>query len=241
MKYKILITFTCSIIQHLEASSFFNEAVRIIDSIPLIDGRTLLGRALPYESERIDLENISQNVFSSMKAERICNNMLKNPVKSHGWLSDTYYTPDEFKTAYKELVHFSFLLNPAALRFCRDVLEDGNIYGLQIPGLKPQPERAQLFKEAYNWTLDIKKTPLFLERIRLTCLDAEAEVAAESKKHQVALDKQKKSLDICLEIDAQSKKTEPSTLRHRHTTWNGSNDIPTERERLLAPQTVIVH
>lgn len=240
MKYKVFVTYAGFLLKVMYASSFFNEAVRMMDSVPLIDGKSLLGRPIPYRLENIDIQNINQNVFLSMRVERLCDNMLKNPIKSQGWISDTYYTPDEFSSAYKELVHFSFLLNPAALCFYRDVLKYGNIYGLQIPGLKPQQERAQLFEEVYEWTADIKKQPLFLEHVQLACLNAEKEAIEESKKHQSILDSQKNSFDTCLDVDVHSKKSEPSTLRHRHT-WGDSNDNATERSILLAPQILRVH
>jgi hypothetical protein len=233
MKYKIFIAYAGCFLQVFCASAFLDEAVRMMDNIPLIDGRTMLGKPIPYQLDTIDLKKIDLDIFSSLDTEHECRKMLKNPVKRKGWISEIYYTPEEFYLTYKKLVHFSFLLNPVSLRFYYHVLEDGNIYGLQIPGLNPQPERAQLFKEAYDWTDDTKKSPLFLERVRLACLNAEAEAAEESKKHQEQLDKRRNFL-TSLEVNARLKKTETSTLRHRHIP-DDSNYSPTEREKLLAP------
>ena len=174
MKCKIFIAYAGCILQGFCASSFLNEVVRIMDNIPLIDGKTLLGKPIPYQLDTIDLEKIDQDVFRSLNTELECRKMLKNPIKSKGWISETYYTPEEFYLTYKKLVHYSFLLNPAALRFYRDVLKYGNVYGLQIPGLRPQPERAQLFQEIYSWTVgDIKSPTLALEHIRLAYENAE--------------------------------------------------------------------
>ncbi|CAO5680996.1 MAG: hypothetical protein HEEMFOPI_01424 [Holosporales bacterium] len=224
MKCKIFIAYAGCILQGFCASSFLDGVVRIMDNIPLIDGKTLLGKPISYQLGTIDLEKIDQDVFRSLNTELECRKMLKNPIKSKGWISETYYTPEEFSRKYRELVQYSFLLNPAALRFYRDVLEYGNVYGLKIPGLKPQPERACLFKEAYDWTLDIKKPPLFLEHLQRAHLNAEIEAAEESKKHQEELDAQKKNSIIYLEIDDHSNKTKSSTIRQRHIR-NDSNKI----------------
>jgi hypothetical protein len=187
------------LIQAPNAASFNEDVGRIIDNCPLIDGKNLKGISCTYPpliSEHC-LDNTTELAWST---ECLLRTMLHNPIKETGWMSNTLYTATEFKNAYSALIYFSSQLNSSTLRFFWHVLEDGNVYGENIEGLFPQPKRAALFKELYEWSAGSHPdAPPALEAIRLERERLDAIAAEEVARAEAA----EKTQDAT------------STLRHR--------------------------
>jgi hypothetical protein len=107
-------------------------------------------------------------------------------------------------------------------------LEDGDIHGVPLPGLTPQPERAALFKEIFGWRAGMRPNAdhaleaIGLERKRLEVIAAE-EAAARATAESARLDA--------------AKKTQESGLRHRKShceTPTNADPEATEKDPLLS-------
>jgi hypothetical protein len=138
---------------------------------------------------------------------------LKDPtcLKNNGWFSfatftHDYYSPKEILDIYRSLANKASHLNLNALMFFETILRTGQISGVKIPGLNPQPERAALFRELYEWRNGWRADAqhaleaIRIERERLEAIAVEEEAprtTAESARLEVA------------------KKTQESGLRYR--------------------------
>lgn len=148
-----LILGTLSGVKGADAASFNQDIACIVDNCPLIDGKNLKGAPCTYSCPVTDIHRLDNDTELAWATESQFRTMLRDPIKKIGWMHNTFYTASELKRVYSELIHFSSQFNPSALRFFWHVLEDGNVYGAYIPGLTPQPERAALYKELYEWCI----------------------------------------------------------------------------------------
>ncbi len=180
------------LVQVPNAASFNQDIACIVDNCPLIDGKNLKGAPCTYSCPVTDIHRLDNDTELAWATESQFRTMLRDPIKKIGWMHNTFYTASELKRVYSELIRFSSQLNPSALRFFWHVLEDGNVYGAYIPGLTPQPERAALYKELYEWCIGTRPDAthalevIHTERERLDAITAEEAAkrkAAEYTQH----------------------------------------------------------
>ena len=153
---------------------------------------------------------------------------LKDPTcaESNGWfsfLTHTYYSPKEILDIYLRLTNKASHLNLNALMFFETLLRTGQISGVTIPGLTPQPERAALFQELYEWRTGVRPDASHaLEAIRIERERLDAIAAEEEAKRKADADEEADRLATIAAAEEvaraeAAKKTQDatSTLRHR--------------------------
>ena len=117
---------------------------------------------------------------------------LKDPTcsKNNGWFpfatfTHDYYSPKEILDIYRDLANKASHLNLAALMFFETILRTGQISGVTISGLEPQPERAALFQELYEWRIGTRPDATHaLKAIRIEHEKLDAIAAEEAAKRK---------------------------------------------------------
>ena len=230
MKKFVVYIFAVHLLIQAPVANFNDDIVRIIGNCTLIDGKTLFGQTSVYSALHIGCNGFNSELTVTLPLESSIRNMLKTPIKTQSWTSDTLYTATDFFKAYHELIRLSSQLNPSALRFFWHILADGNIYGFHIEGLTPQPKRAALFQELYEWRTGMRSDANHAfkaindERERLETI-----AAAEAAQRKADADRRVAEQDTTqapsTSIDYKPR-GESNGLRRRHLPQdaNGAND-----------------
>jgi hypothetical protein len=182
-----------------------------IHQIRLPDGKSLFGDTTAVmEAGCFDLDHLDDDTTSVFRAFSHFITILRNPIKTHGWVRTEYYTAAEAINYFQQIIEGAGHFNISALHVLWHFLRDGNIHGVQLPGLNPQPKRAALFRELYEWRngwradADHALEAIRLERERL---ELEAIAAEEAAARTTAEGARLEAV----------RKTQESGLRHRKT------------------------
>lgn len=159
-----------------KARSIAQEVVEELRHIPLLDGQSIFGDHI--EGVYYSIDNLDNDWRKSSHQETKFRDLFNNPIKSKGWFSNTYYTPEEILTLYRALAERSCRLNPSTLGLFSSILECGRAFETPIPGLTKQPERAALFNKLYE--LRLKKGPEAKAELIAIGKELEAKAAARS-------------------------------------------------------------
>jgi hypothetical protein len=175
---------------------------------------------------------------------------LKNPTHAanSGWfpfasLKHDYYSPKEILDIYRNLANKASHLNLNALMFFETILRTGQISGMIIPGLEPQPERAALFQELYEWRSGARQDAkhaleaIRIERERLEAIAAEEEAKgkAEAAEEAARIAAIAAAENAKLEMDRKSSETSGVRRRHVPRTQNtGDDDRATVKDPLIS-------
>jgi hypothetical protein len=176
---------------------------------------------------------------------------LKDPTYSenNGWFSFSafthdYYSPKEILDIYRSLANKASHLNLGALMFFETILRTGQISGVTISGLKPQPERAALYKELYEWRTGIRPDApaleaIRIERERLDAIAAEEEAKRKAEAEAKAAEQAARAAATEARDSAVRKPlTDETTSILRHRRVNTSDDQRAEEKQpLLRPIT----
>ena len=206
--------------------------------IRLPDGRSIFeGTTAVMGSGCFDLETLDDDVKSASDEFAALIHILRHPVKNKHWMHAEYYTAADVFPHLQSIIIKASQLNPIALQLLWHFLRDGNIHGVSLPGLKPQPERAAIFQELYEWRMGMRADAnhaleaIRIERERLDAIAAEEEAKrkadAEAKAAELAAATESR------ETSAKKPLTEEttSTLRHRRATK--MNDQRSEEKQPL--------
>jgi len=170
---------------------------------------------------------------------------LKDPTcaENNGWfsfaiLTHKYYSPKEILDIYIRLTNKASHLNLSALMFFETMLRTGQISGVTIPGLTPQPERAALFKELFDWRAgQIPDANHALEVIHTERERLDAIAAEEEAKRKAEADE--KAARILAQAAAKTIQ-EASTLRRRRLPSDNNNSSELDRLLKTTPHSPLV-
>lgn len=151
MHYKFFLYFFMCIT--LYASQLDKKSQEIVDrvayslkTIALPDGMNIYGDIIEEQT----MLNFSWTTLSittkSIDIESDFWLALCNPIKHEGIFWNTYYTPEEIVENFKKLLNMMQAFNESLMMMLQSTFEDGCIYRARLPGLKKQPERAELYK-----------------------------------------------------------------------------------------------
>jgi hypothetical protein len=139
------------------------------------------------------------------------------------WSTPSLPEIKEFLNVYASIIEDASHLNPSALMLIETILRTGQINKIYFPGLKPQPERAALFKELYDWRTGQRSDAnhaleaIRIERERLDAIAAEEEAKRKAEADAKAAEQAART---AMEVAAKKKLTDdaPPTLRQRRVT-----------------------
>ena len=127
-----------------KAREVIQTVVAEMHHVPLLDGKSVFGDEISgsyFCKGGLDNEWRMAAHQSTQFRKR-----FKNPIKSTGWVRNTYYTPEEILEIYQDLADRACRLNPDAVSFFRRLLAAGQIFTTPLPGLERQDDRAKLFQ-----------------------------------------------------------------------------------------------
>jgi hypothetical protein len=190
----LLLTDVSTLIASDDASrSMLQNVATGIHQIRLPDGKSLFGDTTAVmEAGCFDLNHLNDDSIAASNAFAEFKKILRNPIKTHGWVRTEYYTPAEPLKYFQKIIERANHWDECSLQLIWHFLEDGNIHGVQLPGLTPQPERAALFKEIFDWRAGMRPNAdhaleaIRLERERLELEAIAAEEEAKRKAEEAA-------------------------------------------------------
>lgn len=205
----------------------FHDVATGLHQIRLPDGKSLYGDTTAVMGiGDFDLKSLDCDTRSALYLLGALTYKLENPVKRTNWISVEYYTPSDILLEFQKIINQAVHLNPIALQAIWHFLRDGNIHGAMLPGLIPQPERADLFKELFDWRAGQRPDAIHaLEAIRL----------------------ERERLDaIAVEAAAKRRAEEDARIRaalttRRHTHHESDDEHASSKDRLLLPGKLKAH
>ena len=217
-----------------------------LHQIRLLDGKSLYGDTTAVMgSGCFDLETLDDDTTSAFNEFAALIYMLRHPVKNKHWMHAEYYTAADVLPHFLGIIIKASQLNPIAIQFLWHFLEDGNIHGVSLPGLKPQPERAAIFQELYEWRMGMRADAnhalkaIRIERERLDAIAEEEEAKRKAEAEAKAAEQAARAAATEARYNAVRKpstadEAATSTLRHRRaTTTNDQREG--EKQPLLRP------
>jgi hypothetical protein len=242
------------------ASIFASDSVQSIrenvflgmHQIKLPDGLTAFGKAdavvgvpfcdferSPFDDDDLDISPFRRLGDFPQK--------LKDPTcsESRGWFSLTcsYYSPGEIIAIYKKIADDASRFKIDSLHFFEILLRTGQFNGVEIPGLNPQPKRAALFREIFEWRNGWRANAkhaleaIRIERERLEAIAAEEEAKrkAEAAEEAARIAAIAAAENAKLEMDRKSSETSGVRRRHVPRTQNtGDDDRATVKDPLIS-------
>jgi hypothetical protein len=235
----------CSVFASDQAQSIRENVFLGMHQIKLPDGLTVFGESAAVIGDPFCDAKLSSPKDCDTSFARLTDftNRLIDPrlPESKGWLSffSNYYSPKELLDIYKHIANAASKYDGDSLIFFEVLLKTGQFSGVKIPGLTPQPERAALYRELFEWQRGhLTDATHALEAIRIE-RERLADIAAEEE----AKRKAEETARIAAIAAAESAKPEfarkasDTGVRRRHvprTQNTGDDDRATVNDPLIS-------